>query len=282
MSIKMFLAGAAGLAAVASSGTALATVGTASWAVSGSSNNYGGYWDAASQGSRNPTASPSSNASVSYTVGGLAGTASASADLASGKLRASAIASTAPNSGINESRGEAFWWDEIRFDATGGGMTTIKLLYQFHGTQTGDLYDLYYASTQVLLGGAGFSIERLKNGGFGAPEFRSNYANWTSFNMTGSGDTYDVEATFSFAGPSASFNIGASLVTIAQGNATSNFANTSTFRFVLPENVTMTSQSGVFLTNVNAVPEPASWALLITGFGLAGGVARRRVRVALA
>jgi hypothetical protein len=31
----------------------------------------------------------------------------------------------------------------------------------------------------------------------------------------------------------------------------------------------------------NAVPEPASWALMITGFGLTGGVLRRRaVRVA--
>ena len=39
----------------------------------------------------------------------------------------------------------------------------------------------------------------------------------------------------------------------------------------------------VTISAVNAVPEPASWALMIAGFGLAGGVLRtRRARVAFA
>ena len=32
----------------------------------------------------------------------------------------------------------------------------------------------------------------------------------------------------------------------------------------------------------NAVPEPASWALFVAGFGLVGAVARRRTRAAVA
>lgn len=35
-------------------------------------------------------------------------------------------------------------------------------------------------------------------------------------------------------------------------------------------------------TAAAAVPEPASWALLVTGFGLTGAVMRRRVRIAAA
>ena len=36
------------------------------------------------------------------------------------------------------------------------------------------------------------------------------------------------------------------------------------------------------ITNLNAVPEPASWAMLIAGFGLTGAVARRRRAVVTA
>lgn len=280
MIIKQF-AMCAALAGVCWASAGSASIGTSAWAISGSSNNYGGYWDASSQGSRilNPT--PLSSATASYSVGGLAGSATASADLATGKLRASAVASTQPFAGLNESRGEAYWTDEIAFHATGTGVTTIKLLYHFHGVQTGGTPDLYYASTELLLGGAGFSLGRLKNGGFSNDEFRQGYANWSSYKLTGGGDSYDVETTFTFEGPLARYNISASLVTIASGNATSNFANTSTLRFVLPDNVTMSSQSGVFLSAAAAVPEPGSWALAIAGFGAIGGASRQRRKLVI-
>lgn len=35
------------------------------------------------------------------------------------------------------------------------------------------------------------------------------------------------------------------------------------------------------VTAGNAVPEPASWALMISGFGLAGAALRRRVRTSV-
>jgi hypothetical protein len=73
------------------------------------------------------------------------------------------------------------------------------------------------------------------------------------------------------------------LWTGAQTNGTvetysiSDFGNTLHYNWVLPEGIIAQSGSGVFLTDVtSAVPEPATWALMITGFGLLGGALRRR------
>jgi hypothetical protein len=64
-----------------------------------------------------------------------------------------------------------------------------------------------------------------------------------------------------------------------------DFGNTASFRFGdMPEGLSWTSQSGVFLSDIGGggvgggggVPEPSSWALLIAGFGLVGVAVRRR------
>ena len=60
-----------------------------------------------------------------------------------------------------------------------------------------------------------------------------------------------------------------------------DFGNTAAIRLgALPSGVSFTSQSGQFLTGLGggtgAIPEPASWAMLIAGFGLVGAMQRRR------
>lgn len=68
-------------------------------------------------------------------------------------------------------------------------------------------------------------------------------------------------------------------------NAQCDFGNTSQFGFgALPTGLSFNSASGVFgATNTGGgVPEPASWAMLITGLGLTGAMLRRRRRIVAA
>jgi hypothetical protein len=63
------------------------------------------------------------------------------------------------------------------------------------------------------------------------------------------------------------------------GDRQCNFGSTASTRFgALPDGLTYSSASGVFLTGLSAggVPEPATWAMMILGFGVIGGAMRRR------
>ncbi len=67
-----------------------------------------------------------------------------------------------------------------------------------------------------------------------------------------------------------------------RGGSNCDFGHTGAFGFIgaLPEGLTIGSASGVFLTAQNpvpgGVPEPATWAMFILGFGTVGAAARRR------
>jgi hypothetical protein len=70
-----------------------------------------------------------------------------------------------------------------------------------------------------------------------------------------------------------------------RGGSSCDFGNTGSFSFgALPGGVTYGSASGVFLTAnaPGAIPEPATWAMMIIGFGAAGSVIRRRRAVSVA
>lgn len=63
-----------------------------------------------------------------------------------------------------------------------------------------------------------------------------------------------------------------------------DYGNTSFFNFTLPSGVKMLSGSGTLLSNpyapgggsVGAVPEPATWAMMLAGFAMLGTAMRRR------
>lgn len=83
-----------------------------------------------------------------------------------------------------------------------------------------------------------------------------------------SGNSYDVFAAFNLiAQPGANI-----------GPITMNFLNTSTIGITAAEGGSFTSQSGAFLgfAATPGVPEPSQWAMLIIGFGVVGGMSRRK------
>lgn len=78
-----------------------------------------------------------------------------------------------------------------------------------------------------------------------------------------------------FSTPQGAFDNAASLVrefTIPSGG--------STISFYIFDAVTSDNEGGISLS-IAAVPEPASWAMLIAGFGLVGAAARRRRAVSV-
>lgn len=82
-----------------------------------------------------------------------------------------------------------------------------------------------------------------------------------------SGKSYDIFAAFNLIVVPGTLT----------GSVTMDSLNTSTIGFEAPGG-TFTSESGEFLglAQTAAVPEPATWALLIAGFGMVGSTLRRR------
>lgn len=79
--------------------------------------------------------------------------------------------------------------------------------------------------------------------------------------VTGSGGTFSSWSNFSSAG---GFNSGLNTLTFNTRNFAQNGGNPAGLRVEFLQ------------SNAIAVPEPATWALLILGFGLVGGAMRRR------
>jgi PEP-CTERM motif len=110
---------------------------------------------------------------------------------------------------------------------------------------------------------------------------RNNQTGWVSYSwdVISPGLT-QFTGVYALSGISQVLGISNNLSAYASTGASFAYGNTSALSFVLPSNVTFTSASGVFLSALNpvsnAVPEPATWAMMLLGFGLVGGTMRRR------
>ncbi len=101
---------------------------------------------------------------------------------------------------------------------------------------------------------------------------------WASFNYTALDPTHVAfDGIYNLLGSSQTLGINAYL-SAGAAFADLDYGNTLRVSFTLPENVSFSSDSGVFLTLANAVtpvPEPETWALMLAGLGVLYGIARR-------
>ena len=205
-------------------------------------------------------------------------TAFGRADLRSGQLGVSATGTNYNRNGYNyyvRGFSAAGFSDGLNFTVAGAGsgtVTDIAVTVDLHGHMSGA------ASLDEQFGFGTASFENIIRSDVGtAAHFtNNNVGGWVSYDFTP--DTPDhvvFHGVYALTGASQHVDLGEFLFADSAGGA-NDYAHTSDLSFQLPTGVTYTSDSGALLTG--AVPEPASWALLLAGFGLTGIVARRRRR----
>ena len=214
----------------------------------------------------------------------------ARADLATGQLGAASDgtyrSAFGGGTGIT-TRSFATFNDTLQFavsGASGASLTNIGVDLVLHGQMLQTNVNTGGSARSYLnFGGATF------DGTYGIDFYhpqpaiiRANASGWQSYAISQLPDGISFSGVYQLQGAASSVNVG-EFLDVSCGNGTNcDFSHTAQFSFALPTSVTFTSASGVFLTQTGggggggAVPEPASWALMISGFGLAGATLRRR------
>jgi hypothetical protein len=148
-------------------------------------------------------------------------------------------------------------WDTIILTNSSAGTVDIPYLFTVDGRVTGGDNGSASAIVEYYFG--------------------DNRARWFNNGRFGISGDYQVGGTISLlANQTRTLYWRAALSTTAARGGVSDFSHTMTFDWELPEGVTYVSRSTQFMTAVAGVPEPASWALMILGFGSAGALIRTR------
>lgn len=160
---------------------------------------------------------------------------------------------------------------EVSFDA-GGGTGSVAFVLDGYNTVDGreaidnrtDYSDLF----TVTLNGATLYSGYFRLGGIGLTSVVSNVAGF-SVARTG-GNVFNLGGTVTFTGGSAALAQGANTLRFAYGTPTPQASGDESFGI---SSVVVTGDAPSA-----AVPEPAAWALMLTGFALMGGALRTRRR----
>ncbi len=181
--------------------------------------------------------------------------------------------------------------DTLHFLISGASpqtVTTIGVAFHVDGvidafTPAGDsIADL---SAVLQLGGGYFQGNILSNVSSGyAPVLTEGPppSGWLtqSLSPNAPGD-FTFHGTLALTGATQDLGVYESLFGLCGLGTACDYSHTASLSFTLPSNVSFTSDSGVFLTQpigAPGVPEPASWSLMLVGFGGLGVLLRRTRR----
>jgi hypothetical protein len=162
-----------------------------------------------------------------------------------------------------------------------GGFTPVTITARFDGTATFTENSAYAAFLEVALGPVGspgvaaFTLSRQHNARQNET-WGSSSGNLVSFTPVRDGDDWIARAVYNVYNTAPTLTIGGRLYAVTQGDALADFGHTARFGIEVPEGVTFTSSSGIFLSAVQtAVPEPGTWLMMLVGFALIGSGLRQ-------
>jgi hypothetical protein len=235
-----------------------------------------------------PTAAATGQTAITLAAavsGTASGSSTASADLSTGFVKATANSDTYQSVG----RGFAELNEDVTFSVAGGGSKQITVISHLDGligtfansfSQSALSYILNFGTTSNVIytsvgsqSGFTFSV---------AGASSTTPVGWDSYslaNVTATGFDFIGLLTVSDGEMRA---VRQQLFLNCQEGVNCDYSRTGSIALQLPSGVSFTSGSGVFLksTLAGAVPEPVSWAMFVTGFGLTGSVVRRRKALA--
>lgn len=212
--------------------------------------------------------SSADTSSLSTGAPGWLATAAAHADLASGSIGAAATAQGYGPSGGMISHGSAYLQDQLTFTvagAVGQTVTDIDVTFSLVGDTVAQTNGVAEADVADDFGNASFNdtINNNSNTGYSAVATQPGESGWVSYAVdTANPDAISFSGVYQLTGQTTTLDVSMLLNTNVNAPASSDFYDTNDIALTLPDNVSYTSQSGVFLTAGQNVPEPASLAVL--------------------